>query len=297
MNNFQNNHSLNRLTEKDTLEQKYNNTRASLLYVVVFSVINLLTTLFQTGIYFLFSAYMPLFVVDLGMLLCGKYSSEFYVDELANMEFLGTPFFVATIIIAFLIISLYLLCWHFSKNHNVGWLIFALMLFSADTLLMLLINGIDLSMLLDMIFHGWVIFSLVNGIIAHNKLAKLPMILPDSFPVADFGSAEESDRQGSEETQTVTNSAPLRMANLDEKTRVFAEADAFGHKITYRRIKRTNELVIDGYVYDEYEALVEFEHSLFAIIDGHKIEAGFDGVSKSFVKINGVEIASERRGY
>ena len=43
------------------------------------------------------------------------------------------------------------------------------------------------------------------------------------------------------------------------------------------------------------EALVEFAHYLHANIDGHRIEAGFDGVSHSYIKIDGQLAAKKFR--
>ena len=75
------------------------------------------------------------------------------------------------------------------------------------------------------------------------------------------------------------------------------EADALGRAIVYRRVKRVNELVIDGRVYDEIEALVEFAHSLKAQLDGHLIEVGFDGWVHSYLKIDGQTVARKTRFY
>ena len=68
-----------------------------------------------------------------------------------------------------------------------------------------------------------------------------------------------------------------------------------GHYVVYRRVKKTNELVIDLYVYDEIEILVECAHSLEARIDGHLIVVGFDGVSHSYLSVDGEIVAKKLR--
>jgi hypothetical protein len=93
------------------------------------------------------------------------------------------------------------------------------------------------------------------------------------------------------------NSESIRIADSTVKARILLEADALGHAIVYRRVKRVNELVIDGRVYDEMEALVEFAHSLKAQIDGHTIEVGFDGWVHSYLKIDGQTVGRKRRLY
>ena len=47
--------------------------------------------------------------------------------------------------------------------------------------------------------------------------------------------------------------------------------------------KTVNELIVNGYVYDKKKGILEFEHTLLAIIDGHKIEAGLDEMGYSFI--------------
>jgi hypothetical protein len=61
-----------------------------------------------------------------------------------------------------------------SRKNRVGWLIFALVFFGLDTLGMLIFNGIAADGIIDIVFHAWIIYYLVVGIIAHNKLKNYP---------------------------------------------------------------------------------------------------------------------------
>ena len=173
------------------------------------------------------------------------------------------------------------MCWIFSKNNKSGWLIFALVLFSADTLGMFAFQGLALDGILDVAFHIWVIVSLVMGISACSKLKKI--------------SQESDDNEQQEQIDETIKTEPIRTADTYVKSRILIETEAFGHVITYRRVKRVNELVIDGNVYDEHTALVEFAHSLKANIDGHIIEAGFDGIAHSYLKIDGELVTQKVR--
>jgi hypothetical protein len=161
-------------TPRQVLESKFAGARHNLLLVAVFSLINIILLATNSNTYFLFSAYIPYVLVDLGMAFCGMYPAEYYGGDFAGYAFMDKSFFVITLVVAVVILALYLLCWHLSKQNKVGWLIFALVFFSIDTGLMLLINGIAIESLIDIVFHGWVIFSLVSGIVAHNKLKNLP---------------------------------------------------------------------------------------------------------------------------
>ena len=83
-----------------------------------------------------------------------------------------------------------------------GWLIFALVIFVIDTLGMLAFLGFDLSNIVDMIFHAWVIVSLVMGIIAAAKLKKLPEEEPVIFEIEQVEErVAETENTPSDENQ------------------------------------------------------------------------------------------------
>lgn len=91
------------------------------------------------------------------------------------------------------------------------------------------------------------------------------------------------------------NDPAIRYADYSAKSRILLEATAEGYKICYRRIKSVNELVINGMVYDEKKGIIEFEHNLSAVIGGHKIEAGYDEDSYSYIRFDGKRIAKKLR--
>ncbi len=144
------------------------------------SLVNLVLLLTNSNSYFLFSASLPYIIADLGMFLCGKYPVEYYAD-VPDMVFADTSLLVVLVAIAVIIIAVYLLCWIMSKKHGAGWLIAALVLFSIDTAAMFLFLPIDLGSLLDILFHVWVIYYLISGIVVKGKLNALP----DEEPAAD----------------------------------------------------------------------------------------------------------------
>jgi hypothetical protein len=84
------------------------------------------------------------------------------------------------------------------------------------------------------------------------------------------------------------------MADMDVKAKILLQTEKDGFVITYRRVKRVNELVINGNVYDEYEALIENHHILSGVISGRTIEAGYDGFN-SYITIDGEIIAKKIR--
>ena len=177
--------------EKQTLEGRYRGARNNLLLVVVFSAVNIILLAVNSFTYFLFSASVPYMLADIGKFLCGKYPEEYYA-ELEVYEVLPDTLYWVLLALSAVIIVMYLLAFIFSKN-KVGWLIFALVFFVLDTAVMFLYFGINVDMIMDIVFHIWVLISLCMGIHAHFKLKKLP-----DEPVEPEMSAEEktTDEQG-----------------------------------------------------------------------------------------------------
>ncbi len=272
-------------TPREALEAKYNNSIVNLLLVVAFSAINVVLLIVNANSYFLFSAFVPYFIADLGMYYTGSYPEDYYYD-VGDMEFADKSFLIICVAVAVAVILLYLLSWFFARKKKAGWLIFASVLFCIDTVAMFLITGINADMIMDIVFHAWVVFSLINGVVTYFKLKKLP--------VEEVKSETEEDAAESYETPE-DNSTVLRMADTEVKARILLEAETAGYRIVYRRVKKTNELVINGRVYDEYEAMVEFPHVLTATTDGHKIEVHYETSGVIRIYFDGNEIAKKLR--
>lgn len=199
----------NQTSLRSYYESKYATSRANLLLTAVFTVINLILLITNSNTYFLFSAFIPYYITSLGMLLCGRYPEEYYTDGLEDIIFINDSFFAVTLTVAVVMVLFYLLAWLLSKKRRGGWLILSLVFFSLDTILMLLLNGIALDWIMDILFHGYVIYFLIIGINAHFKLKKLPLeeetatdetILEDGFdqgypefPVTDTEDKDENE--------------------------------------------------------------------------------------------------------
>lgn len=252
------------LSQRELIQKKYNNSRSNLMIMIVFTVINVLFVILEVDYMLLFSATVPIL--------------------LASLSFDFIPYIMLTL--AVIPIVSYILFWVFSKKHY-GWLIAACVLFSLDTLALIGVSILlgDFSGIIDFAFHIWVLYYLIVGIKSGIELRKLPPEEP-----------KENTETPLEETIKTENSSPLRMADMDSKSRILLEADAIGHHIVYRRIKRTNELVIDGNVYSEVEMLIEPPHTLSATIDGHEIIAGYNG-TYSYLTIDGEQVAKKLRLY
>lgn len=275
----------NNTSNKAFLEKRINSARSNLLLVVVFTIINIFLLVFKSETYFLFSAFIPYGLVSFGMILCGMFPTSFYEEIFAKSDFLDPSVFAIFLVIALVIVALYLLSFLLSKNNKPGWLIFALILFAIDTIVMFAFTGFSFDSIIDILFHGWVLLSLSLGVNASIKFKKLP---EEESKFLNENPSEETEEQG-------LNSNVLRKADNNIKHKILLETIVIGHSVKYRRVKNVNELVIDGKVYDELVAVFENAHTLKAKIDGHLIEVGYNGKFHSFVKLDGAIVAKRLR--
>lgn len=259
-------------TKREVAMRQYATARGNLLLMLGLTLVNIILLVANADVMLLFSATVPYYSVAFGI-----------VDE-TGLLLIPAIFVAAVSLIA------YFLCWIFSKKHY-GWMIAALVLFILDTvfLVVLYLWLQDFSGILDLLIHIWVLYYLIIGVKYGAKLRKMP-----EDAVAD-GEEVLLNADGSV-TQT-DYSTYKRAADLTVKARILLEAEVLGHRVCYRRVKRVNELVVDGNVYDEVEMLVETAHSLTVVVDGHTIVAGFDGGAKSYLLVDGQEIAKKTRLY
>lgn len=257
------NNSSNSALTRELCENKYKSARSNLLAVVLLSVVNLILLYTGSMTMMLFSASIPYYAAAFG------YYSFFQ------------PFMIAGAVIAAVFIVLYLLCWFFSKKHY-GWMIAALVLFGVDTLFLAYLYIAvfkDISGMMDALFHVLVLYFLIIGVANGKKLSEMPEQVSEA-PEENSDIQEEGEQTGTCDTTAIR-------AAQEVKCKVFLEHEAEGHKITYRRVKRVNELVIDGYVYSDVEMLLEVPHELCARIDGHLFVAGMKSNHMMYISVDG----------
>ena len=264
-----------------TLERRVTTARTSLLVLTILTAVNIFLLLINFPSMLPFSASVPYYAIFEGMII-------------------GSGIFLALCItIALICITLYVMFWIFSKVHY-GWLYAAFVMLLLDTGFLLYLHFITNTFVinLDTVIHGWIVWSMFIGARSSQRLANLP---DEESPVAIAAEAlpdgSEPTAEGENEPPAPVWGRPLHMADSDRKYHEFLCAEHNGHSISYRRIGRVNELVIDGYVYDEVSMLFESVHNLSATVDGHRYEAGFDGISHSYLKADGVILERKLRIY
>ena len=266
--------------EKQMHQSRFNAARTNLILVVAFSIFNIIALATNSGYYFLFSLSIPYLLTDIGMFFTGMYPDEFYTGEYAGMLFADKSLFWGMLIVSILILGIYTLLFFLSKKND-KMLKVALVLFCVDTAVMLLNYGF--SAIVDLAFHVWVIVILAMGVKAAKKLKELA----DEPIEGDFTDISEGE--------TPKDSPILRPADMEAKSRVLLDAEVYNYTIIYRRVKKTNELVINGNVYAEYIATAEFPHELSATVDGHRISCGMEMNSHSFIRVDGETIKRKLR--
>ena len=243
-------------------KKRLSTARSNLLAVILFSAINILLTLFNTGVTFLFSALCPALIIQIGNLVAA---------ETRNPAFLWIASAIAVAIIA-----LYVMCYFLSKKRGV-FILIALILFSLDTLVLAwtLTLGFETGVLIDLAFHIWVSFYLIIGTKAWLDLKKLP--------IAEY--SNESAR-------------PLREASA---VREIILSQTYGNlDIAVMRTEEITELIVNGSVYVEKIGVFELNSEMYAFIedsyygDGTHIRVTMDASSSMNLYINETLLATKK---
>jgi len=164
-----------------------------LLAVIAFSVINLILTALDAGIYFLFFTTIPQFVFELGRIM-----------------YFGTGaiiFMIIGLIIAFICIVPYFVFWLLAKRVRILILV-ALIILGIDTFVLLyFITGVEFqfSSLLDIAFRVWILYYLINGTKAWAKMSSISTddfnVLLQEIKSGEIISSETEKTEGVEEPE------------------------------------------------------------------------------------------------
>ena len=234
--------------DKGFEKQMYDKARANLLLMIILTIINIVLFFLGSETVMLFSATIPYMSILIGVL-----------SEIDGAIQVCAVFTIA-------IMVMYFMCWILSKRNPI-WMIIAMVMFVIDTVALICIYvGIqEAAGIIDLITHIWVFYYLFIGVRYGYKLKK----------ISSEGKTKEQEIDSFDE---IVDTDTLYIADMNTKYRVLAEANVPGYEICYRRVKKTNELVINNYVYDTKEMLIEPPHKLMASINGHIFEVGYDGM-------------------
>ena len=257
---------------REYLTQKRNSGRSTLLTILIFTVINIVMLVVQADYYFLFSASVPYYLTLFGMIF-----DEFVV---------GT-YTTSALVIAAVILGLFLLCWIFSKKRR-GWLIAALVMFIIDTVLVIVdaIGFMEISYLMDIAFHIWLIVELILGIrVGKEAIAEMNAPAEAVEDTAFFDASIDEK----------PNTPCLGEPQSERKYRLIVQAQHGGRTIEVRRSYGLTELVIDGRLYGVWEGRSESAYESVARVDGHEIATRFLPTGKQTIEVDGEMIAKKQR--
>lgn len=163
------------------LLSKAKSGRHSLLLIVIFTIINLVMILVDSGTYFLFSASVPYYVTLLLKAIENGFSDGAWVNG---------PATIGALVFSFVVLTVYFLCWLLSDKHR-GWLTAALVLFIIDTIAMMVFTQLlydnPMSNIIDLVFHVWAITELFQATRARRKLQNMPSPETEAIPEGPTG--------------------------------------------------------------------------------------------------------------
>lgn len=238
-----NNHS-NKMLNQIRL---YRGARFFILLITIFTAFNVLMLILNQNFYFLVSALLPQVLTAVGLIL-----TEFYATPI---------FYIISIFLNIIIVLSYLLIYFLSKN-RLGGMIAALTLFALDCVFFLyfIIISFDLSFILDIFFHLFILYELILGVISGVALKKHPLgitvtenqIMEEEQKLIDKERIEQSITDEKEsETDSVTydipDSIPLFNYYGNGKVRIFANYEQT--EILFVESGFDLQLIINGKVY------------------------------------------------
>ena len=194
------------MSPREEVEMKYKRSRYNLLLVAIVSIVNLFYMAFGER-YFLFSARLPSILVELTLVTAPE-------DVTVALADLLVPIVVGVIL------SLpYLLCFFFSKKRP-GWMVAALVFFGLDCIYLLTMYYLT-DVIPDILFHAWVMFYLITGVMNGFKLKKMP----EDEPMPAFGAEGEAPAEDgfntfneADFTYTADNIAPAEETAAEAET-------------------------------------------------------------------------------
>ena len=201
------------MSPREEVEMKYKRSRYNLLLVAIVSIVNLFYMAFGER-YFLFSARLPSILVELTLVTAPEDVTVAFADLLVP-------------IVVGVILSLpYLLCFFFSKKRP-GWMVAALVFFGLDCIYLLTMYYIT-AVIPDILFHAWVMFYLITGVINGFKLKKMP----EDEPLPAFGA--EGDAPSEDGFNTFNEADFTYTADKAEETAPAEEADSTDEPVAAR---------------------------------------------------------------
>jgi len=156
------------------LQNKIRIGRLNLLLAIVLTSLNVILVALSILFTFYFSAIIP----------------QLLIEKMPN---------AIGIALAIIFIGILLGCWYYSKKSIIG-MVIAAILFFVDTLILLMLlflslsilNYLDYTIVINILFHAWILYYFVGAIIANKKLKKI--IVVDAAAVTENNIPQEPEQ-------------------------------------------------------------------------------------------------------
>ena len=153
-----------------TLETKYRTGRLALLVIFTCTALSMILNAFSLDVHLLFGAFIPYLLILYGNLFTGRLPESYYENlTMEELTFLPDSFLVGMMFAAAFVALLFLLAWFFSRAYQANWLLFSLVLYALDSVVMLLLFGFSLNLLADYILHGIAIGILASATVSGRR--------------------------------------------------------------------------------------------------------------------------------
>lgn len=155
-------------------QAKMRNARMYILIILALTVLNILFAFIGTDSYFLFSASIPYQLTVVSGFLCGKLPDVFY-EDIPSFTPLPDLIFYVCVAISLVVLALYLISFLCTKRSKAFYTVAAI-LFTIDCVFMAgvtIYDGFSSGMIIDILLHGFLLYSFIVGAVASFKAKKL----------------------------------------------------------------------------------------------------------------------------
>ena len=149
------------------------------------------------------------------MLFCAVTTGYLPVEDVTATMNSGA--FVAAIAFALVAVAVYAVLWFFSRKTYIP-LIIGAVLMGIDTVSMFVLTGFEVSMILDYIFHGVVLYCLIRGIMIGKQLKAQGVDLESAYAAPDPSDMAEASAPSSSDsfyTPSATSAPTAPADNTD----------------------------------------------------------------------------------
>lgn len=208
------------MSEIQMLGNKYVSSRRNVLVVMAFTVINIILMVLNSNMYFLFSATMPQVFYMFGALFSEQSNSSIFL--------------IIGIVLAIVVIGFYALGFFLSKK-NFNWMTFLAIFFALDIVFLafyIYICGgmlVIADFLLDILFHIFIMISLVSGVLNASKLKKAGVSAKDVFSPDFFKIPVQTVQVENENKENILASEEVDDGEVENET---GESNASNDEVT-----------------------------------------------------------------